>query len=1136
MSLSLHMKESLLRPAHSILQLVIDTFLSCGQPASVGYTAKPDNTALNAVATKTWSYKATRVRVGGGLCLLLFLLSSVGGSSDIDEMLQRDLLDPGQMIKALQLLGFSYSRFNSLIGVAPYIPNKCAHPISNINLALTLDTSNTAHPAPSYVITHFDTCLQFSLPNYPDAGVALSYLKLLKKIAVIRSDKLYTMDILYASANPNCRQENLRILSRLINLLDSDNLCLQFDGNLDKEVGDIDRHLDICRKEAQNVLDHANYKKRGRIIFSCASTSSLPNLVYSGIVFLRPIVEIVIEGHNLRSINLVSRLPLAEGYTIYLQQVSGKINIAFEFLQPPAPRCHQIAMEDYYVPVVTLTGLDNAIAAHPEIVLKANWTTLQYLGKYNIASIRVHTIIGFEGYESYEQDQSPLPSHHEHTHVEARISAIKAIAIVSADMICRPKQHYRQIYNKALYAKYGISVKECEIIYDEDRDDLDQTISLLYKLGGLSAKPTDVITRAVHCLGETLNNPNWVCHKPVSIRLKTPQFIQNIQRYKRHSRFFCQNIRYTSIEIFGSVLPYIGQIEDCMAGLSLFHNITAERLTICNVRATNQLLTNFNLATMQIATTDPPSWYLKLKVLVLDNVDEHIIYWVLGNYNFVGSIDVYILNQRFTNLAIVQILSLPIAYSIASLVLNNVLDLDEAKHCLQLGKIKDFSVFRYIEEARESNQARTSLGIHKLLLAMFSGEEISYSDVLSKFLAYGIRYQVAALESYITHAVKVCDTALSLDYNWIKLFGLTLAALKADLARCLTHAYALQNTTPAPPTPSTTRKYFATKLFLHFSNSVPLIEANLSLILRWVFYRFLDLNTLRLANVKISEPTRIALEFRDYLVVGNGIYKVVRLHGRKQTNYCVNMQIQPYHTIRLINVASPTPAAAVVASEMLPQILGQDLKQINPKTSLHKFVKYLRTHINQATCPACLRDLYLPDEIKTQIDEVMKMLADKEKQADRIEPTSEIRKVDGLELTDETRQADSNQDDPPTKKQRRCFNETDNFTTLCYLQCGHFVCSVCILSIQPPSRCPICRSDGLYCGIHQLRYGRLPNIALVEDNSMVPASILERFTFETIRNQPTYFYILYGSKYQINTDFDSKTTNDLALQFYVICL
>ncbi|KAI5185352.1 hypothetical protein NEHOM01_0767, partial [Nematocida homosporus] len=218
-------------------------------------------------------------------------------------------------------------------------------------------------------------------------------------------------------------------------------------------------------------------------------------------------------------------------------------------------------------------------------------------------------------------------------------------------------------------------------------------------MGALSLVPASIQQREIVCLGESLNDSRWVLPEPVKISLNHELLNFKIVSFEeRYYTRFCQNIHYSFIEINGDKTPTPQYFRKCTLLLSRFQSITAHQLKISNVRDTNYYSNKFDLATFQRHSSPAITWALKVRRLVLDNVDIRIIYWMLGHYELAIPTEIHIINQKFANLAIAQILTHPAFNNITALVLNELLTLNEVILFDRREEVKEFLLFNYVDE------------------------------------------------------------------------------------------------------------------------------------------------------------------------------------------------------------------------------------------------------------------------------------------------------------------------------------------------------------------------------------------------------------------------------------------------------
>ncbi|KAI5187280.1 hypothetical protein NEHOM01_2065, partial [Nematocida homosporus] len=629
-----------------------------------------------------------------GLCVLLVLLSNASGSSDIgisytssddssasissdsskdsgdsvgidedaidrlnmagkpnkaDVPVKRTMLDLAttkSLLNSLSPIGLTINCRKKHVSVFFYMLSQADEP--GLNSDSAPGTSKPIKLRPQYVIECTAASIEFAIPREPNSLEALSALNTLRMIAVIRVIYSSIVDVYvhYYRASLNSCQLGRQILSRFINIVDCKYLEFWFDEETDMEPDDIHMYLDVCRKEAQNAISQANYKFECKI--TCLSSgSSLSNMLSSGIVLLRPIAVIYLAVSDLQNTQLISRLSFKKNYKLGLYFNSIDVNL--NLLQHMLVHCSHLIASGLET---NLVGFENFVTSNPTTALEVTWLFLLYLGHYNIALVCVHTIVGIISYPHYIQptfqsNQNQIPP-------EPRVITTEVILQISTNMPCRSSIYYTSLYTPAALAKHGIRTDTVQISYEEYRDDLEYTLNVLCDLNAIPMTVLDQVQQKnIICCGEHLSDSTWTLQETVNIELSHARLKKSLKRYiTKICHSFCQNMRYSTIRITGTIGQAQSQIQHLIYLLLRFQNLTADTLTISNVQPDNHIISTFDLKTLKDSSTENPLFHLNVKTLILDNVDETIIYRIFSRYIFADQIEIHILNQYFQNLAI----------------------------------------------------------------------------------------------------------------------------------------------------------------------------------------------------------------------------------------------------------------------------------------------------------------------------------------------------------------------------------------------------------------------------------------------------------------------------------------------------
>ncbi|KAI5184742.1 hypothetical protein NEHOM01_0344 [Nematocida homosporus] len=669
-----------------------------------------------------------------GLCILLGLLSSASGSTQLmglrtehSEIWPRS----ANIVAVLGLIGFEFEEPNPEVKVT-YTFNNAPPMRSSETVALSPDTPSPKIAVPNYKVECLSTSPRFKLPYYNDPETAKVALDELQRITVIRASNIY---VLYEKANLECHQINIHILSRVINLVDC--LVLEICVNASLEVLDTSVYLGACREEAMDAFKRAEYLLQCRVVLSGRSVTP-SDLICPGVVLLRPVSSVSLTHVRVNHASLLDQLILTNDYTVSFLFLPDVANIDLRILQNISLTCARIRIMGRFGTKLTVTGLEKVVGPHSEISLETNWEILQYLAENNDTLIRVKTIAGcMISYQSYCKLTAEAP--HKKAPGLSKIFATKVILVIPINMPCAPLSRYGQLYTKETLAKYGIWARVILFKHEGKRTDLIDTINFFTQINAFPGIPEDCLENNVLCCGDELSDPNFGLQAIVCINLGHPNIRHQIAAYNsEHYICFCQNICYSNLIINGAELPYENQVNDCIALLHLFQDITTNILkfmNVCHAHADSTFDPSILEAEIQVSQ----KYQLKAKHLVFDHVDDHIIYWMLGRYHFINTLDICIWNQWFRNLAIARVLALPIAIHINTLTINDFFGVNEVMHYENSDQIEGFSLFKYIKEARAQHIPIWALGLSKLFLELRAPIGKRHVVILDRLSKYGIK-------------------------------------------------------------------------------------------------------------------------------------------------------------------------------------------------------------------------------------------------------------------------------------------------------------------------------------------------------------------------------------------------------------
>ncbi|KAI5186779.1 hypothetical protein NEHOM01_1699 [Nematocida homosporus] len=931
--------------------------------------------------------------VGINLCALLILLNWAGGVEGIAY--SRDAA-----IVALQSIGFVWKFDVPNIQIVFYSPQQLSRLHFNPNTNSKLARSRLKQEnMPEYAVDCLDKSICFKLRDYPNADIAMYVLNELRRIAVI---KVNTVIIKNISISPRCQQTTLLILCRLANMFECKELQFHFDdlSPIYKCMAPPDRTR--CREEAQNTLKHA-----GNVAISLKLLSLLPpgvaleNLLVN-LAVMRHVVNITFSANLVPKIaTYLSHFALVDDFSLILVYQRDDIVIDLVMLRQVSHKCANLIFDIRYCLCPTIKGLEKGLGTSQTTTLIGEWSGIQYLVKNNPTAIRVHIISN--PHNNTHWDHHMHDAHKIQTRPASRVYALKVDYRIFPNHVCRSLSYYDQLFTPDSFAKYGISVRVVHASYVGVRCDLHTGLHELCEIGALDRMPADIKNRKVVCLGDALNNPNWTLQEPVIIRLFC-YFPRDT------SKFFCQHIRYTAIMITGDGTPYLGQVKDCNGLLDRLMNIKAQKLYISYIHDDMPTTTTFDPDRLQAELDKYPKYRLTLQTLFLDDVDERIIYRMLGRYDFTGPTEIHLLNQRFTNLAVTKILALPVFATVSKLVINTLLGLNEVKYFHQQKTLKDFSLFNYIDD-HKGQKSVEELGLSKLFLLPGRIAFGSLREALHAFMALGIQVLPTLVKNY----------SLGIDYTYhphvarmkeLAYCEIALETLKADLTN---YQARFSSPTNLPPSPASIQYEWATELLLYINGNQFLTAADLVTIIHWIAGQFKNITTLWLANVKWTKEERTAIASHEYMIRDLPYLQSIQIEDTTPNADPICLALQPYWANLITIGPSPEPTFTAVSYKILSLLYTycNNIQKLipnydNSNASLQMIIKDLKLMKACESIPKCRRcnkALYRP-------------------------------------------QVNMAKNELSIKKHIPNSSPEENITVLCYFCCGHPFCIDCTLAAQ----------------------------------------------------------------------------------------
>ncbi|KAI5187904.1 hypothetical protein NEHOM01_2438 [Nematocida homosporus] len=1020
--------------------------------------------------------------------------SKVDGDSDVDE---QEITAPvgweksPKMTKDLTAIGFSFQHEESIVYVKKHMTEEVAAPASDSTVALTL-TNSTERTDQSMVLWP-EPELEFTMPKISEVGGLQKVLNALEHIVVIKAQK--AVFIYKVEYSLRC-EDRLKLISQVINVLECEELELRIEEYDIKRYSHWVSQVKPSLTELEETIRRAasNSKHNLTINVCCLNPSRVDlsplNMSLRNLASKPALIVTIMQEQN----DPPSIFKPKDPYR-HLYEVQASTHIDFTALHNQEIQCQKIVI-DNELKCLALTGLENATTnIHSEIVLELRWKTLLYLIENTKSIINVHTIIAIrpeytqELFQPHLLPEKPLST--------PRIIAIKITIKTNLEGCWCLENMYNQYYSPEVYAIFGISVDESTIEYTKRQNGLLDTLKALELHLEMDCEKSieHVTANGIKCPAEDCSNNKWELQESVDINLGILYDLimvglSNCDRFGGPYVVFCQNIRYTDIHIDGVGDCWASTL--CQTVLNLFINITACTLRISNVIV--GAIGSFDLSKIEGNNALPEICRrrLVLKTLILDNVDDSLIYWILNNYTFANSMEVHILNQGYKNLNITQILSRPTCRKISKLVLNDFVGLDEVRlyeEYKKEGRLTELPLFNYIERMKAKDKTITDLGLNKLLLPLEGIDDSKYTEILAKFNDIGIQCGVIPLAANIHHQMVDCKSYIMTAtqyalrhpnnrfYKELVLRNINLQELEADLAsRCTTST---SQPDPNQEQKPSIQKLSLDKLSLYFSDTNPITENNLVKILDWIACQFTDLEWLDLYNLEVSQAEQWKMLVHNYHVNGLDVFRCYSISSKSAQ---INLLAGTIHNIRLAEFNISRPDIVVVDYTMIPHILKLDLTGMDSEAHLYK----LATAIKKSTsiiCSMCSLSLYRPIEVKRK-STMWKLCCATTKKAN-----------------------------PDTVSRFSILNPELHFKTVCYFACDHLFCIECVWKMKKPHedllKCPTCKKHASYKKACQLVYAPLPNLVLVKSN--IPTSIPEsqQSKITTWRTTPTFFYASY---------------------------
>ncbi|KAI5187604.1 hypothetical protein NEHOM01_2306 [Nematocida homosporus] len=1031
---------------------------------------------ITVTSVNVWCFKSMKRQftIGIGLYILLGWLSSIGSPNGLNGICVAAKIDcpsSAEMIESLKPIGFAFSEMDSEMQVKPYVPMRTKEFTPDANPFPSPVSAHTTSGTPSYKLKYSGQYIRFQLLNYSSPAKIMANLEELQKIAVIKTRTAY---IVYPSPISRPHWQSLLILSRVINIFDCRRLNVSVASNLGVELNQA--QLVECQEEAQHVIRHASYTAACRLNIRPISTSTISSLADSGVFLLRPISSMLFKDKEFLHAHLLKQLPLTSSYTLFFECLPAKAYIVLDLSQKSSSQCRRITIAECIAADITFVGLEDAIANHPALTLMAPWPVLLHMGEHNPVQIKVNTLLGLDvSPESYQlminapQKDSPAKSQLITNHINSTIITI---------MTCKPLDYYAQLYTTSAFAKYGIVAKRVQLSYEGERDDLCTTLNLFVSVGALWRLPIEVSPNAqdhIVCCGNELSTPGWKLQSAVDIKLDMPDLSNILARYKqRCSPYFCQNICYSTINIRGSEAPRPNYVNDCMTFLDLFLDITADQLKLENIHDARPALCNFEIPRLEQEMLIQPKLRLNVQTIVLNSVDVRILYRMLGRYDFSRKVEVSILNQQFSNLAIARVLSLPVAQQISAITINDFFELNEVTHYDEQDEIEGFSLLKHVDLAIQEGKTLQTLGLHKLHMRLAIVDFLAYADALRRLLSYGIQLLDMPFDLYMESISTPLGYAALTDKKVFTLYSVDLIGLENDLST---------DQPMSQPQESLVQRQSVERLLLHFSNGQDLTKESFVTIVRWVAYRFKNVVTLQLEDLMSTKDVQNLIRSYNCLIVGLERLSSIELADPDLNRPSIELLSWQYLNSFQVCASNPEPTFIVVPARMIPDLIAytEYLDKFIPEPSypmtpfqrVIEDLKRNRQDLDELACDICCRKGYVPPERQ--------------------------------------------ENDEPGAKRLRMFVPEKDFKAFCYHSCGKPICNVCVANcVSPSEKCVFCQQTNALASIYQLRSLPPSNFVLAKGTTNTPAASRDWIKKMTWNDGRIYLAVVF--KYLLDSD------------------
>ncbi|KAI5187518.1 hypothetical protein NEHOM01_2239 [Nematocida homosporus] len=1056
---------------------------------STSHSTRTTPLRTNAYTTKLSHYRVmisnwTAIR----LCVLLVLLhwtSIVSGSSmEIDQLV---LPSSEEILKSLKDVGLEWARCDAAyISAILYPPQESTESTSGTDANTNTDSpqqNSTQKPTPRYVIDCSNKSIRFKPGRKCNLGKEC--LNVLKWVRVIKARKVL---IKYARGTRMYYQEGQACLCRLINIFECKEMefLAKYSESTDPYPDEFD--LDLCRKEAKDAIKYVNLAPLNLRVETNIPSSIFLKYIFERIVILHPISHLTLYTNMIPDLTAYFvPLLMLDNYYFTIRYLTPKVYVDLErLIKQLPPKCVQITIDLHENIEPIVSGLENLPKEDITIALIGKLDCIDYLVDYNPRPIRVHILSNNE--QPKDQTYMLNYSQEDQSFSEPRIHADKLVYTILATHPCDFLFYYKRILTPEFFVQHGIIVNDVQTVYADDRMDFRVELDNLCKIGGLSKIPTDLEEKKIECLGHALSEPGWRLEDAVNIKLSA---------FDRNS-VFCQHICYTTLSISGDTNPTQQdpprpQIDICSKLLDGLRSVNAQELRISNVRDYPPTDINIDMAKLKLRLANPRKYNLNVKTLILDNVDECILYRMLGCYEFTCSdkTEIHLLNQRFTSLAFAQILALPMTERISKLVIEGAARLNELKHFHQRKELDGFSLFNYLEERKEKKETE-ELDLHKLVLIPEPILFDSYNISLQALKDLGVQITTPPNE-YITDPSFLHQPHM-IDMKSFTYCTATLDALKNDLATYQSALSIQSDQIPAQPNPTT-------DLFLRISGAQVLTKADLNTIICWVGCRLQNLTTLWLANFELTEEDRTTLSSCEYMAKSPPYLQLIQIEDTTPGKDPIELSLHLYHNnLQAIKADSEHDFVAVPYKLL---------------SRLYTYCDKIEDHISG------YNDSNLSFQIIIKVLKKEKLLGD-------------VPECQGCNKTLYMPSEETKRERPDTNKPRRQFNPKTNFHILCYVKCGGTFCIHCAKSMpyRHLRQCDMCTYRKPAATSKRLI--SIPSsICIFPDISDTATTIDSAWSQITRPNDShNYFYLVYNDRKLLINDINKEQLDHIHLSLH----